>query len=340
MEQSRDGNLSIILYMITSYCFILVHTRLSLSLSVEMMGAMKTAGLRTPTFALVLVTLVTVVWAYWTTLAEVAERWTVDPQYSHGFLVPIFAGCLLWMRRRHLAEADLQPRWWGVGVVLIAAVMRIVGHFLYQPWLDTGSFLICLAGIVATAGGKRGLVWAGPAILFLSFMLPLPYRMQTVLGGTLQRIATEISTYAIQTIGVPAVSEGNVILLTDTKLGVVEACNGLSMLITFFALSTAVAILTKRSFPEKVVIVLSALPIAIFANVARITVTGLLYEVSQGDLARVVFHDLAGWLMMPLALAMLLVELSILERSVEPVRHTAHGKPAKEASPKGASSVA
>jgi exosortase len=280
-------------------------------------GSMKTDGLRTPISALVLVTVLTVVWAYWTTLADIVERWALDPQYSHGFLVPLFSGFLLWMRRAHLAAADFQPRWWGVGIVLIAAAMRMTSHFLYQPWLDTGSLLLCLAGIVAAAGGWRALVWAGPAILFLGFMLPLPYRVQTALGGTLQRIATIISTYAIQTLGVPAVSEGNVILLTDTKLGVVEACNGLSMLITFFALSTAVAIVAKRSAIEKVVIVLSALPIAVLANVARITATGILFEAARGDLARAVFHDLAGWLMMPLALAMLLVELIVLGRSVE-----------------------
>jgi len=119
-----------------------------------------------------------------------------------------------------------------------------------------------------------------------------------------------------------------VILLTDTKLGVVEACNGLSMLITFFALSTAVAIVAKRSVLEKVVIVLSALPIAVLANVARITVTGILFEAAQGDLARAVFHDLAGWLMMPLALAMLFVELIVLGRSVE-IANPVLGNPAR-----------
>jgi exosortase len=281
---------------------------------------MNTDGYRTPKTALVIfVTLVTVVWAYWTTLTEVVERWWTDPQYSHGFLVPVFAGYLLWTRRGHLVAANLRPRWWGVGIVLVAVALRIVSHFIYQPWLDTGSLLVCLAGFVAACGGRQALVWAGPAILFLCFMLPLPYRVQTALGGTLQRVATLISTYALQTLGVPAVSEGNVILLTDSKLGVVEACNGLSMLITFFALSTAVAIVFQRSFPEKVVIVLSALPIAVLANVARITVTGLLFEAARGDLAHAVFHDLAGWLMMPLALALLLVELFILGRSVESV---------------------
>jgi exosortase len=284
-----------------------------------MNGLMKTDRVLNPLTGLLLVTTGVVVWSYWTTLAEVASRWATDPQYSHGFLVPLFSLYLLWIRRGHLEAADLRPRWWGVGLVAAAVAMRLAGHFFFQSVLDTGSLLVCLAGLAAAAGGRRALVWSGPAILFLAFMLPLPHRVQLMLGGTLQRVATATSTYALQTLGVPAVSEGNVILLTDARLGVVEACNGLSMLMTFFALATAVAILARRTLAEKIVIVASAVPIAVLANVVRITVTGLLYEASRGDVARMVFHDLAGWLMMPLALGMLFVELFILGRVLVPV---------------------
>jgi exosortase len=139
-----------------------------------------------------------------------------------------------------------------------------------------------------------------------------------LLGGSLQSVATAASTYALQTLGVPAVAEGNVILLTDTRMGVVEACSGLTMLVTFFALAVGVAIVAPRGWVVKAVLVLSAAPIAVLANVVRITVTGLLFEANQSDLARVVFHDLAGWLMMPLGLTMLLVELYTMDRAVVP----------------------
>ena len=259
-----------------------------------------------------------VVWAYWTTFADVVERWATDPQYSHGFLVPLFAGYLLWSRRAALAGGGLGPRWWGAGLVLAGAGMRMAGHFFYQPWLDTLSLLVVLAGLAAAAGGRRALAWAAPSVLFLAFMMPLPHRVQAMLGGTLQSVATAASTFALQTLGVPAVAEGNVILLTDSRLGVVEACNGLSMLMTFFALATGAAILARRHPAERAALVLSAVPIAVLANVVRITTTGLLFEANRSDLARVVFHDLAGWLMMPLAVAMLLVELHVLGRAVVP----------------------
>ena len=268
-------------------------------------------------------------WSYWTTFTEIGERWATDAQYSHGFLVPLFAGYLLWRRRHQLASADLQPRWWGVGIVLAGLAMRLVSVFFYQPWLDAGSLLVVLAGVAATAGGRRALIWAAPAILFLVFMIPMPHRFQTVLGGVLQGVATRASTYALQTLGVPAVSEGNVVLLTDTRLEVVEACSGLSMLVTFFALATAVAMLSRRSWPEKLVLFVSAIPIAVLANVARITITGVLYDTNNSNMARTVFHDLAGWLMMPLALVLLIAELYLMDRAVVPgAEATAeHGAP-------------
>ena len=290
---------------------------------------MKTVRPQTPNPVLILGTMGVVLWAYWATLAEVVERWAADPQYSHGFLVPLFSIYLLWNRRGQLKGEGLQARWWGLGIVGLAVVLRLASHFFYQPWLDTGSLLVCLAGVAAAAGGRRALIWAGPSILFLIFMLPLPYRFQSMLGGTLQSVATLASAYALQTFGVSAVREGNVILLSDTQLGVVEACNGLSMLFTFFALATAVAILSHRSWPEKIAIFFSAIPIAIIANVVRITVTGLLFEASRNDLARSVFHDLAGWLMMPLALGLLLMELFVLGRSIERIGVAAPRQPGR-----------
>jgi len=257
-----------------------------------------------------------IAWAYFTTLSDIVNRWMDDPQYSHGFLVPLFSIYWLWRKRGDFRAISRQPAWWGLGIVGLAVAMRLLGLFFYQPWLDSGSFLVLLAGIVAAIGGRPLLAWALPAILFLGFMLPLPYRFQSMLGGSLQQIATMWSTYALQTLGVPAIAEGNVIQLSETRVGVFEACSGLSMLVTFFAMAVAVVMLTGRNRIERVVVFLSAVPIAVLANVARITITGALYEANRNDLARIVFHDVAGLLMMPFGLGLLLLELHVLSRAV------------------------
>jgi exosortase/archaeosortase family protein len=118
------------------------------------------------------------------------------------------------------------------------------------------------------------------------------------------------SSYLLEVMGIPAVTEGNVILLRDLDLGVVEACSGLCMLITFFAASAAIALLVKQPLWVRIPLSLSAVPIAVLVNVLRITLAGFLHETVGSRVANLVFHDLAGWLMMPAALGLLwLVDL-------------------------------
>ena len=113
-------------------------------------------------------------------------------------------------------------------------------------------------------------------------------------------MATMASTFILQTLGFMAFSEGNVIQLNEARIGVVEACSGLSMLITFIALSTGMALVVKRPLLDKIVLVLSAIPVALVANIARITLTGILHETAGGKVADHFYHDLAGWVMIPL----------------------------------------
>jgi exosortase len=251
-------------------------------------------------------------WAYWPTLGAMAGKWLHDPQYAHGYLVPFFSLFLLWRRRTLLSAAAPQYNWWGVLLVLAGAALHVAGAYLYFDWLDAVSLLPCLAGFCVLLGGWPALRWAWPAIAFLLFMIPLPFRVETAFGLRLQSLATLTSTYTLQALGLPALSEGNTILLPGGAIGVAEACSGLSMLTTFFALATAVALVVRRPWLDKIVILLSAAPIAIAANVARITTTALAQEWVGRDLAHHVFHDLAGWLMMPVALALLWVELRLL----------------------------
>jgi exosortase len=260
-----------------------------------------------------------VIWAYWTTLAENAQRWAYDPQYSHGYLVPAFAVVILWVRR-HMAPAALKPSWWGVPLLAAAIGLRLAGTHYYYVWLDSVSLLPCLAGLCLIVGGAQAARWAWPAIAFLVFMIPLPYRMEAMMGEPLQHVATLASTFALQTLGLPALAEGNTILLNDVTLGIVEACSGLRMLVIFFALSTAVVMVIQRALWEKLLIVASAIPIALFVNVIRITVTGVLHVCVGSAIANAVFHDLAGWLMMPLALGLLWLELTLLKHLlIEPL---------------------
>jgi exosortase len=261
---------------------------------------------------LLLAAAVVLLWAYAPTLAAMARRWSNDPKYSHGFLVPVFAAIVLWVRRQAHPDVRLRVSWGGLPWLITAGVLRLGSAAFYLEWLDALSLLPALLGLCALLGGLPALRWAWPGVVFLMFMMPAPYSVEVALAQPLQGLASGLATYLLQTVGLPAVAEGNVIWIDEVRLGVVEACSGLGMLITFFALSAAVALVLARTWTERMVLFASAVPIAVLTNVLRITLTGVLYVTAGSGVARVVYHDLAGWLMMPLALAMLWLELKFL----------------------------
>lgn len=261
------------------------------------------------------------VWAYWPTLFEMGRRWSTDPRYAHGYLVPVFSVVLLWLRRDRLRRATSHPSWWGLLLIAAGLALRLAGARFYLGWIEGVSLLPVLGGLALLVGGCSSLRGAWPAIAFLIFMVPLPFRIEGALSFPLQRVATKASTYALQTLGFPALAGGNIIYLDDVEISVVEACSGLSMLFTFIAIATGVAMVIRRPWLDKIMIVASALPIAVLVNVARITVTGVLHQLVGSRLANLVFHDLAGWLMMPMALGLLWLELVLLAHLlIEPVR--------------------
>jgi exosortase len=181
----------------------------------------------------------------------------------------------------------------------------------------------CLAGLLLFVGGWKILHWAWPAVVFLVFMVPLPGFLADQFSHPLQRIGTIAGTYVIQTIGIPAVAQGNVISVPHGELGVAEACSGLRMMMLFGAVCAGMALSVKRTALEKLMIIASAAPIAVLANIARIVVTALLYEIAGPEWGEMLFHDLAGWFMMPLAVLLLWLELELMSRIV--IRRTASG---------------
>ncbi|MBX7167458.1 MAG: exosortase/archaeosortase family protein [Pirellulales bacterium] len=250
--------------------------------------------------------------AYWNTLTLVYEQWE-SPQYSHGWLIPLFTLVLMYLRFEPFEEIADWERWTGAAIVFAGLAMRLVATRYALVIPDMVSFVPCVAGLVMLVGGLHMLRWAGPAIAFLLFMYPLPDRVESMLLQPLQRVATQVSTFLLQTMGIPAFADGNRISLPEVELGVIDACAGLRMLTIFIALSVAITLITDKPWWERIVIILSAFPIALIVNITRITVTGILHMTAGPEIADKVFHDLAGWVMMPLALGLLYIELQLLD---------------------------
>jgi exosortase len=251
-------------------------------------------------------------WAYWAAFGELVHTWNSNPQYSHGFLVPLFAAYLLWMRRDKLDLNAMRPSL--IGFILLGAALgvRLFGAYRFYASFDTLSLVPCVAGLVLAVGGWAAMRWAWPAVLFLGFMIPLPYFASVMMSSQLQTLATITSTFIMQTLGLPAIAEGNVILLNENVIGIVEACSGLRMLVVFLALSTAVVLVVDRHWIDRTIIFFSAIPIALICNIIRVTATGIMYDMGHSEFAKHFFHDVAGWVMMPMALGMMWVELKVL----------------------------
>jgi exosortase len=220
----------------------------------------------------------------------------------------------LWFRRRELAAVAFRPSWWGVVVIAAGAAVQFAGSYLYVRWLQGLAMLMYLAGASLVVAGWPLLRLTWQAIGFLIFMLPLPFTIETALRAPLQRFATIASTFLLQLVGLSAIARGNIIDVEGYKLGVAEACSGLKMLITFFALATGLILVVKRPLLDKMVILASAVPIAIVSNILRIMATGVLYVTAGEKTAEFVYHDLAGYLMMPLGIGLMWLELAILDR--------------------------
>jgi exosortase len=253
-------------------------------------------------------------WAYWPTFGALSRRWSEDPQYSHGYVVPVFAAVVLWTRRHRFPAGRLGGTTaWGMAFLLAASAVRLTGAYFYLDGLDALSLVVAIVGVSLLIAGWPILRWGWPTVVFLLLMVPLPYHLGVFVTSPLLRTTVRISTYALQTLGLPAFAEGNVIRIDDLKIGVIEACSGLGMLMTFLALSAAVAFVIRRPLWDRVVILASAVPVGVFMNCLRITATALLERVFGEAVAQTFFHDVAGWFMMPLAFVALWLELRLLD---------------------------
>jgi exosortase len=259
--------------------------------------------------------------AYFDTLKFAASFWN-QGLYSHGWIVPLIAAYLFWIKRKPLVEASNLDRWIGVGVLVASLMLRTwAANYDYNN-PDRLSFLTSLLGVCMIVGGRSMLLWAGLPLLFLAFMFPLPHVLETSLLMRLQIYASVASTYVLQTLGVAAARSGNVISINSLEdLAVAEACSGLRMLTIFGAFAVALVMISDRPWWDRVIVLLSAIPIALASNVVRIVTTALLFLAFGQDKPwlNAIIHDWAGLAMMPVGLGLLWLEMTILSHLTVPV---------------------
>lgn len=238
-------------------------------------------------------------------LTSLAKDWWQDPNFSHGFFVPLFSLFVVWQMRGKLSKTQLRPQWFGLIVIVGALCILIVGVLGAELFLSRSSLVLLLAGLVIYFAG-----WPYfRAVLFplavLLLMIPIPVIIFNEITLPLQFLASRLATGLLSGVGVPVLREGNVIQLPALSLEVAEACSGIRSLVSLITLAVIYGYFAERRTILRIILVLAAVPVAVAANALRIMGAGLSGQYWDPDKAEGFFHTFSGWVVFVLSLAML-----------------------------------
>jgi len=224
--------------------------------------------------ALSLSTLVAIMYA--SVLISLAHQWWQDPNYGHGFFVPVFAGYVLWSERTDLRALPLRPSNLGFVIMICAIGLRVLGMLGAELFITRLSFVILIAGIVLFLAGSQVLRSLAFPLGYLLFMIPLPAIVYYQLTLPLQLFASRLGAGGLVALGIHTVREGNLLILPNCTLNVVEACSGIRSLLSLLAAVVAFAFMVEPSRWKRSVLAVASIPIAIATNGLRLVATGVL----------------------------------------------------------------
>ncbi len=273
------------------------------SVAQEIPGASQSSSLRAwAPFALLALLLVAV---YYRIGIKLVHDWYTIPDYSHGFLVPLFSLFLVWDRRKALQATPVRQSWAGISLVVFAIAVLILGVYGVDLFTARVSFVLLLGGLVWTFFGSRMLRELRFPLLVLLLAIPFPEIIFNKITFPLQLLASRIASEVLPLLGVPTLQEGNVIQLPVMKLEVAEACSGIRSLMSLFTLAIFYGYFLEKSTLRRVLLALAAIPIAVMANSVRIVGTGLCVQYWDPDKALGFFHEFSGWVIFVVSLIFL-----------------------------------
>ncbi len=243
-------------------------------------------------------------------LYRLVTRWLTDPSWSHGFLIPIFSCYFLNQRRQEILSLQARPHYGGLGLLLASLIFYFFN--LLSPagyaYFRSLTLVVALAAVVWFLGGTSLLRVTWLPVLFLFFAVPLPRRLYVSLTLPMRSLAATVAAALLNLVPHVETSVRGVVIdilyhgrPVDPALNVAEACSGMRLLMAFLALGVAMATLQVRPLWQRLVLLAASIPIAIFCNIVRVTLTGFLYVLVHPRYTQGIYHDLLGLAMLPLA---------------------------------------
>jgi exosortase D (VPLPA-CTERM-specific) len=266
-------------------------------------------------------------------LARFIDVWNLQPEYSHGVLIPFLSLYLVWRQRDELRGLRFTGSWHGLWLIGIGAAMWLVGDLATIYWIVQYGFLVALYGVVLSLTGGKVFRRLWMPLLILVFMVPLPAFFNNSLSLQMQLWSSWLGVAFIRMAGISVFLEGNVIDLGSLQLQVAEACDGLRYLFPLMTLAFVMAHLFRAPFWKRVLLFVSSVPIAILMNSLRIGVIGITVEHWGRKMAEGVLHDFEGWVVFMFSTAALLGVAALLARTNKPrigLREAFEPPPARE----------
>lgn len=245
-------------------------------------------------------------------LESMVSAWSRD-EYSHGYMIPLVALYLVWLKQESLVSTTVTKggSWLGFGLLVASLAIFLMGELGSLFVLIQYGFLLAFYSLVMMVFGLRGtrVIWA--ALAYLIFMIPLPTFLYNGLSGQLQLISSQLGVFVVRLFDISVFLEGNVIDLGVYQLQVVEACSGLRYLFPLMSFGFLIAYIYKGPVWQKVFLFLSTIPITVLMNSFRIGVIGVTVEYWGIEMAEGFLHDFEGWVIFMGCLGVLVAEMGV-----------------------------
>ena len=255
---------------------------------------------------------------YSSVLSWLYATWSLQPEYSHGILIPVLSLFLVWRERATLARSEFSGSWLGLVLVAGAVVLWYIAELSTIYVIGQYAFLVELYGLVLALVGPVVFRRLAMPLLILIFMIPIPEFFAGRLSLQLQLLSSALGVDVVRLFGISVYLEGNVIDLGAMKLQIVEACNGLRYLFPLMTLAFMLAYLYRAPLWKRSLLFLSSIPIAVLMNSLRIGLIGVTVEYWGLEMAEGILHQFEGWVVFMICTAALLAFAAVLTRIGSP----------------------
>lgn len=252
------------------------------------------------------------VYAFRTPLADILNVALRDEEQSHILLAPLVIVWLIWLRRSRLRLLGVLPNLLGPLIVLVAAAISWWGfqNDVYIAW--HGGAILAIIGMIVSMTGLEPIRQFYAASLAFAFLLPVPGMIRSNIAIPLQSMATSVTHACLEMFGFQAAKSGNLLIINGEQVAVAEACNGMRLVFSLTLVVYAFAFSMPLRPSVRIALIALSPAVALFANVVRLVPTSLMYGLFSADQAAM-FHDITGWIMLPVALLALIGLLRLME---------------------------